>query len=101
MKGGEARKEGRKNPKLFVVKRQDCGGRAAVDEVEVDRTIGGCLPARHRGRGAGTEKSGATRLTTRSGAMPGGPDGHDVRTKRKETGQREGERIAGSKARVE
>ncbi|GAA5347078.1 hypothetical protein PLACP1_32390 [Planifilum fimeticola] len=63
--------EAGENSGSFVVKRQDCGGAAAVDEVEVDRIIGGCLPARHRGRGAGVEKSGATRLTTRSGAMPG------------------------------
>jgi hypothetical protein len=71
MKGGEARSEAGRELGSFVVKRQDCGGAAAVDEVEVDRTIGGCLPARHRGRGAGAEKSGATCLTTRSGAMPG------------------------------
>src|SRR5690606_4253393 len=55
---------------------------AAVDEGEVGRSSGGCLPARHRGRGGRAEKNGATRLTARSGAMPGKPDGrHACREK--------------------
>ncbi|MFD1428507.1 hypothetical protein ACFQ4Y_16530 [Kroppenstedtia sanguinis] len=46
-----------------VVKRQDCGRRAAVDEVEGNRGFGGSLPARHRSRWTGTQKDGVTHPT--------------------------------------